>query len=269
MRATFFVQGRWAEAQPELARSIADDGHLSAFTASTTHACRCCTTRASTIDVQDGHRAVLAATGVDPRPWFRCPFGAGHDDPRVLGVLEGLGYRNVYWNVVLEDWEADPNRRGDHARRDRRGARPRRRCRRPAPHVARRHGRGGRPHDRRAPGARRLLRHRRRPGDAPVSRLPAILAVDGGGSKIDAVLLRKDGAVLGAARVATTDFDQNGGDVHMGQVIDAVAAASVDAGLDRRSDARRPARRLLPGRRRLPGRRPPDRSLAADPGGHG
>ena len=64
-----------------------------------------------------------------------------------------------------------------------------------------------------------------------MSRLPAILAVDGGGSKIDAVLLRKDGAVLGAARVATTDFDQNGGDVHMGQVIDAVAAASVDAGL--------------------------------------
>ena len=64
-----------------------------------------------------------------------------------------------------------------------------------------------------------------------MSRLPAILAVDGGGSKIDAVLLRKDGAVLGAARVATTDFDQNGGDVHMGQVLDAVAAASVDAGL--------------------------------------
>jgi len=64
-----------------------------------------------------------------------------------------------------------------------------------------------------------------------VSRLPAILAVDGGGSKIDAVLLRKDGAVLGAARVPTTDFDQNGGDVHMGQVLDAVAAASVDAGL--------------------------------------
>jgi N-acetylglucosamine kinase-like BadF-type ATPase len=37
--------------------------------------------------------------------------------------------------------------------------------------------------------------------------------------------------VLGAARVPTTDFDQNGGDVHMGQVLDAVAAASVDAGL--------------------------------------
>jgi N-acetylglucosamine kinase-like BadF-type ATPase len=74
-----------------------------------------------------------------------------------------------------------------------------------------------------------------------VTRLPAILAVDGGGSKIDAVLLRKDGAVLGAARVPTTDFDQNGGDVHMGQVLDAVAAASVDAGL---SAARIPVAQL-------------------------
>ena len=64
-----------------------------------------------------------------------------------------------------------------------------------------------------------------------MSRLPAILAVDGGGSKIDAVLLRRDGAVLGAARVPTTDFDQNGGDLHMGQVLDAVTAARTDAGL--------------------------------------
>ena len=40
-----------------------------------------------------------------PRPWFRCPFGAGHDDPRVLEALETAGYRNVHWHVELEDWE--------------------------------------------------------------------------------------------------------------------------------------------------------------------
>lgn len=60
---------------------------------------------------------------------------------------------------------------------------------------------------------------------------PAILAVDGGGSKIDAVLLRKDGTVLGAARQPATDFDENGGDGHMGQILDAAAAACVDAGI--------------------------------------
>ena len=51
-------------------------------------------------------RSIQAATGTDPRPWFRCPFGAGADDGRVLGVLETLGYRNVHWHVELEDWEA-------------------------------------------------------------------------------------------------------------------------------------------------------------------
>jgi N-acetylglucosamine kinase-like BadF-type ATPase len=64
-----------------------------------------------------------------------------------------------------------------------------------------------------------------------VSRPPAIVAVDGGGSKIDAVLLRRDGTVLGAARVPTSDFDQNGGDIHMGQILEAIGAACADAGL--------------------------------------
>ena len=100
---------------PRLARSIADDGHLIGLHSFYHARMPLLHDEGIATDVQDGHRAVLEATGVDPRPWFRCPFGAGHDDPRVLGVLERLGYRNVYWNVVLEDWEAMPNRRGHHA----------------------------------------------------------------------------------------------------------------------------------------------------------
>jgi N-acetylglucosamine kinase-like BadF-type ATPase len=65
-----------------------------------------------------------------------------------------------------------------------------------------------------------------------VSRRPAILAVDGGGSKIDAALLRADGTVLGASRIATSDFDENGGPEHMGQVLEAVSLAGRDAGID-------------------------------------
>ena len=48
--------------------------------------------------------------GVDPRPWFRCPFSAGSGDQRVLAILSGLGYRDVGQDVVLEDWE--PKRTG-------------------------------------------------------------------------------------------------------------------------------------------------------------
>jgi peptidoglycan/xylan/chitin deacetylase (PgdA/CDA1 family) len=57
-------------------------------------------------DVLDAQAVIQSATGKDPRPWFRCPFGAGADDERVLGVLDSLGYRNVHWHVELEDWEA-------------------------------------------------------------------------------------------------------------------------------------------------------------------
>jgi peptidoglycan/xylan/chitin deacetylase (PgdA/CDA1 family) len=60
----------------------------------------------------DGIRQDLAAatdaltevSGASPQPWFRCPFGAGHDDSRVLRVVEECGYRNVHWNVEPMDW---------------------------------------------------------------------------------------------------------------------------------------------------------------------
>jgi peptidoglycan/xylan/chitin deacetylase (PgdA/CDA1 family) len=62
-------------------------------------------------DVLDAQRAITSIVGVDPRPWFRCPFGEGHDDERILADLSDLGYRNIYWTVQLEDWE--PWRAGD------------------------------------------------------------------------------------------------------------------------------------------------------------
>jgi peptidoglycan/xylan/chitin deacetylase (PgdA/CDA1 family) len=104
-RATFFVQGRWAQAYPDRARRIADEGHLvgnhSHYHARMTllhdDGVR------SDVDAAAGH--IVTASGTDPRPWFRCPFGDGHDDPRVLAALERLGYRNVHWDLELDDWE--------------------------------------------------------------------------------------------------------------------------------------------------------------------
>ena len=62
-------------------------------------------------------------------------------------------------------------------------------------------------------------------------RRPQLLAVDGGGSKIDAALLRRDGTVIGAARIRTQEFAENGGPQHMTQVLDAVRGACQDAGI--------------------------------------
>jgi N-acetylglucosamine kinase-like BadF-type ATPase len=60
---------------------------------------------------------------------------------------------------------------------------------------------------------------------------PAVLAVDGGGSKIDVVLVARDGSVAGGARVLPPDG--NGRDPsHSGPVVEAVDAALRDAGID-------------------------------------
>ena len=61
---------------------------------------------------------------------------------------------------------------------------------------------------------------------------PALLAVDAGGSKIDAVLLRRDGNVLGAARRRGLDHDGTGRESFLERIADAVVAACRDAGFE-------------------------------------
>jgi peptidoglycan/xylan/chitin deacetylase (PgdA/CDA1 family) len=106
VEASFFVQGRWAEAYPDTARRIASEGHLVGHHSHYHARMPLLLGGGLEDDVADGERAIREAVGVDPHPWFRCPFGAGHDDRRVLERLAALGYRNVYWNVQAEDWES-------------------------------------------------------------------------------------------------------------------------------------------------------------------
>ena len=103
--ATFFVQGRWAEAFPDRARRIADDGHLVGNHGHYHVRLPLLTAAGLQTDVADAERAIVEATGRDPKPWFRCPFGAGMTDSRILAALERAGYRHVGWDVDVMDWE--------------------------------------------------------------------------------------------------------------------------------------------------------------------
>ena len=103
--ATFFIQGRWAEAEPEAARRIADEGHLIGNHSHYHSRMTLLSDLGVRADVEHADTAVTDATGRATRPWFRCPFGDGYDSPRVLDLLRDLGYRNVHWHVLLEDWE--------------------------------------------------------------------------------------------------------------------------------------------------------------------
>jgi peptidoglycan-N-acetylglucosamine deacetylase len=107
VRATFFIQGRWAEAFPATARRIADGGHLIGSHSHYHARMNLLTARGLRSDIAAAQAAVVDATGVDPRPWFRCPFGAGAVSTRVQARIREAGYRHVGWHVECTDWPAE------------------------------------------------------------------------------------------------------------------------------------------------------------------
>jgi peptidoglycan/xylan/chitin deacetylase (PgdA/CDA1 family) len=110
VRATMFLQGRWVRAYPSTARLIAESGHLVGNHSHFHARMPMLTGRALSSDVLSAARVIRDTTGADPRPWFRCPFGALDRDTRVLGALARLGYRNVGWHVDSRDWASRAGR---------------------------------------------------------------------------------------------------------------------------------------------------------------
>jgi peptidoglycan/xylan/chitin deacetylase (PgdA/CDA1 family) len=104
VRATFFLQGRWVEAEPELARAIVAAGHLVGSHGFYHARMSFLTDDGLRHDIDRAEAVIRELAGVDPRPWFRCPFGDGASDARVLGGLRRTGYRHVGWHVNPEDW---------------------------------------------------------------------------------------------------------------------------------------------------------------------
>jgi len=108
VKATFFIQGRWAEAYPDTAARIAKAGHLVGNHSHYHARMPQLNGKGLAWDIQTAEDNIIAITGVDPKPWFRNPFGAGSDDSRVLKAIERAGYVHVGWSVEAFDWEPDP-----------------------------------------------------------------------------------------------------------------------------------------------------------------
>ena len=104
-RATFFLTGAWAQANPELACRLPAAGHLIGNHTYHHVPLPFMTDEGIRHTVRRAEDVIVRTTGVDPRPWFRCPYGAGSADPRVLRILEELGYRHVPWDVTSNDWK--------------------------------------------------------------------------------------------------------------------------------------------------------------------
>jgi peptidoglycan/xylan/chitin deacetylase (PgdA/CDA1 family) len=101
VRATFFLVGCFAEAEPALVRRIAEAGHLIG-NHSWSHPNLALTSAAKVRD--ELHRTNRTLEQILGRPvrHFRPPFGARR--PAVLRIAATLGLMPVLWNAMTSDW---------------------------------------------------------------------------------------------------------------------------------------------------------------------
>jgi len=104
VKCTFFLTGVWVEKFPELALRIVREGH-EIGNHSYGHPDMAKITYQEMLEtVLRGEQAIEKATGVDPKPLFRQPFGSFNKE--ILRAVGEAGYPySVYWDVDPIDWE--------------------------------------------------------------------------------------------------------------------------------------------------------------------
>jgi peptidoglycan/xylan/chitin deacetylase (PgdA/CDA1 family) len=99
--ATFFLTGQFVRAYPVLSRAIGKRYPVANHTVDHLDLRRL-STNAATREITQAETMIRTATGRDPRPLFRFPYGAR--DARTLGIVHRLGYASVRWTVDTWGW---------------------------------------------------------------------------------------------------------------------------------------------------------------------
>jgi len=101
VHATFFMLGKFARAERELARRVADAGHL-VGNHTWTHPDLSRSRDSNILDELTRTNDLLAQITGTPVRYFRPPFGARR--PYVLKLARQLGLIPVTWNAMTRDW---------------------------------------------------------------------------------------------------------------------------------------------------------------------
>ena len=102
LHATFFLTGKWCEANPELVRQIAAEGHEIANHTYSHPDLRKLSDDQIKHQLQKTDEIVERITGTHTAPYFRPPFGGR--DKRVISDAANAGYTTIYWS--LDSWDA-------------------------------------------------------------------------------------------------------------------------------------------------------------------
>ena len=106
IRATFFLQGAWLSANPEMGAAIGAAGHLVGNHSYHHVDAHLLSGEGMQKDVMRAHQEIEKILGIDARPWYRLPYGAGDSSRAIRRQLSALGYRHVGWDVDVRDFEA-------------------------------------------------------------------------------------------------------------------------------------------------------------------
>ena len=101
-RATFFLVGSGAQAEPELVRRVAAAGHVvgnHSWSHPNLAQCGAARIREELRRTQEALEQTLGA----PVRWFRPPYGARR--PAVFRIARELGLEPVLWNAMTTDWK--------------------------------------------------------------------------------------------------------------------------------------------------------------------
>jgi peptidoglycan/xylan/chitin deacetylase (PgdA/CDA1 family) len=102
VRATFFMVGKFAKSEKELAHRVAAAGHLIG-NHTWSHPDLSRTREANVLDELTRTNDILAEISGKPIRYFRPPFGARR--PYVLKLARQLGLIPVTWNAMTNDWK--------------------------------------------------------------------------------------------------------------------------------------------------------------------
>jgi peptidoglycan/xylan/chitin deacetylase (PgdA/CDA1 family) len=100
--ASFFVTGEFATANPGLTRQMSERGPVANHSWDHPHFPLLTATQTMT-QLSRTRTAIVAATGRDPRPFFRFPFG--DHDSRSLSRVHDSGYGGVGWTTDSLGWK--------------------------------------------------------------------------------------------------------------------------------------------------------------------
>ncbi len=101
--ATFMLTGNFVKSFPARSRSIVAAGELVGDHSVTHPYFTKLTDAQMRSQVRDARQQIISATGADPWPWFRFPYG--DRNAHTISVVNGTGFVPVRWTVDTLGWE--------------------------------------------------------------------------------------------------------------------------------------------------------------------